>query len=144
MLPVVRVLIGVLFLVSGVEKLISPYQNFLYAIQAYQLLPGWAETAVARVFPWVELFVGIFMFLGLWTEAALKGALVLFAVFITVVGQALLRKLDIDQCGCFGQMMHLKLHVVIVLDSLCLFLTVLMLRYLHKTKQWGLDRYFEK
>ena len=106
MLACLRILIGLLFLFSGAEKLINPYQNFLYALQAYQVLPGWAEVAVARSFPWIELFVGIFCLLGLWCEAALNGALVLFAVFVTVIGQALLRGLDIDQCGCFGRGKH--------------------------------------
>lgn len=144
MFAAVRILIGLVFLASGVEKVISPYQNFLYAIQAYQMLPGWAETAVARVFPWVELFVGIFCVLGLWCEAVLKGALILFAVFVVVVAQALLRGLNIDQCGCFGELVHVRPQVMVVLDSFGVLLTFLLLRNLPKTKQFSLDRYFEK
>ena len=83
-----RLIIGGVFLFSSLGKLISPYQNFLYVIQAYQLLPSWGELLTAQVFPWIELIVGTFVFLGLWTPWALRGALVLFGVLVLVVGQA--------------------------------------------------------
>ena len=56
-----RILIGSIFIVSGLGKLLSPYQNFLYVIQAYQLLPAWGEALAAQIFPWVELLIGIFL-----------------------------------------------------------------------------------
>ena len=135
-----RLLIGAVFLVSGLEKALSPYQNFLYAVQDYQVLPGWGEVAVARFFPWLELFVGVFVVLGLWTRLALKAALVMFGVFISVVGQALLRKLPLDQCGCFGQMIHVHPRTIIVFDSAMLLLTHFLLKYPAKTEKWSLDR----
>ena len=73
-----RVIIGGVFIFSGLGKLLSSYQNFLYVVQAYQLLPSWGETLVAQVFPWVELIIGTFVILGLWTHWSLKGALTLF------------------------------------------------------------------
>ncbi len=139
-----RVFIGVLFLVSGVEKAFHPYQNFLYALQAYQVLPGWAEIAVAHTLPWVEVIVGVFLVLGLWTQVALKTALGMFAVFIVVVGQALLRGLPIDQCGCFGAMLHLHPRTMIVFDSFMLLATFMLLRNGAKTQQWSLDRRFRR
>src|SRR5580704_16918843 len=122
-----RLIIGSIFLVSSLGKLFSPYQNFLYVIQAYQLLPSWAETFTAQVFPWIELMVGVFVLLGLWTAWALKGAGTLFGIFIVVVGQALIRGLPLENCGCFGEWVHLKPQTVIVMDSVCLLLTCLML-----------------
>ena len=58
---IIRIIIGSIFLVSGLEKLLSPYQNFLYAIQAYQFLPSWAEVLSAQIFPWIELLAGVFL-----------------------------------------------------------------------------------
>ena len=139
-----RIVIGLVFLVSGFEKVVSPYQNFLYVIQAYQLLPGWGQELTARLFPWMELFIGIFMVLGLWTQGAAKAVLLMLAVFITVVGQALLRGLPVDQCGCFGEMVHISPSKVIVLDSGLLLLTVFLLRYPSKTAQLSLDKFFAR
>jgi uncharacterized membrane protein YphA (DoxX/SURF4 family) len=57
----IRVFIGLVLLASGFEKLISPWQNFLYVVQAYEALPSYLEKATALVLPWVELIVGLFM-----------------------------------------------------------------------------------
>ena len=43
MYVILRIVIGSIFLISGLGKLLSPYQNFLYVIQAYQLLPSWVQ-----------------------------------------------------------------------------------------------------
>jgi len=144
MYAILRVIIGSIFLVSSLGKLFSSYQNFLYVIQAYQLLPSWGEVVTAQIFPWVELIVGIFVLLGLWTPWALRGAFVLFGIFVVVVGQALLRGLPLESCGCFGEWIHLKPQVVIVMDSLSLLLTLVMLRNILQAKKFGLDFYFDK
>lgn len=144
MLAGIRIIIGLFLLVSGIEKLISPYQNFLYAIEAYEVLPAWGEVLTARVMPWLELMVGLFVCLGLWTDWALKGALVVFASFVIVVTQALLRGLPIDQCGCFGAAIHIPPKVIVVIDSAVLLLTVLLLRKAALTKKFSLDQSFEQ
>ena len=128
MYTILRIIIGSIFLVSGLGKLFSPYQNFLYVIQAYQLLPSWGEVLAAQVFPWIELIVGVFVFLGLWTSWGLRGAMVLFGIFVVVVGQALIRDLPLENCGCFGEWIHLKPQMVIIMDSISLLLTLVLLR----------------
>jgi hypothetical protein len=144
MFPILRIAIGSVFLVSGLSKLLSPYQNFLYVIQDYQLLPSWAEALAAQAFPWIELIVGLFVLLGLWTSWCLRGALVLFCIFVVVVGQALIRGLALDHCGCFGGWVHLKPQTVIILDSASLLFTVLMLRNIPLTRKFSLDAYFDQ
>ena len=144
MYTILRIIIGSIFLFSSLGKLFSPYQNFLYVIQAYQVLPLWAEVLSARIFPWVELFIGAFVLLGLWTPWALRGALILFGFFVVMVGQALLRNLPLESCGCFGEWIHLKPQMVIILDSLSLLLTFVLLRNIASTKKFSLDSYFDK
>ena len=144
MWPILRIIIGGIFIFSGLGKLLSPYQNFQYVIQAYQLLPSSGEILVAQVFPWIELSVGVFVFSGLWTAWSLKGALILFGIFITVVGQALIRGLPLENCGCFGEWVHLKPQAVIVMDSAGLLLTVLLLRHILPSKKFSLDSYFDR
>lgn len=141
---ILRVVIGSIFIVSGLEKLLSPYQNFLYVVQAYQFLPSWAEVLTAWVYPWIEFFVGIFVLLGLWTSWSLRGALVLFGFFVVIVGQALIRGLPLESCGCFGDWIHLKLQTVIIMDSISLLLTALLLYNISQTKKFSLDAYFDQ
>ena len=144
MWAILRFIIGSIFLVSGLGKLLSPYQNFLYVIQAYQLLPSWGEVLTAQIFPWIELLVGSFVFIGLWTSWSLRGASVLFGVFVVVVGQALIRGLSLASCGCFGEWIHLKLQTIIVMDSVSLLLTLLLLHNISQTRKFSLDSYFDK
>ncbi len=143
MYVILRIAIGCIFILSGLGKLLSPYQNFLYVIQAYQLLPSWAEVLTAQVFPWIELIVGVFVLLGLWTPWALRGALLCFGIFVVVVGQALIRALPLESCGCFGELVHLKPQTVIVMDSVSLVLTYLLLKGLTRTRKFSLDVYFD-
>ena len=58
---------------------------------------------VAVVLPWVEIVSGGFLLADLWTETA--GVLVsgLCFVFVLVLGQAVLRGLEL-KCGCFGEL----------------------------------------
>jgi uncharacterized membrane protein YkgB len=113
-------------------------------IQAYQVLPSAAEVLVAQIFPWVELIVGIFVFLGLWTMWSLRAAAVLFGVFVVVVGQALIRGLPLENCGCFGGWIHFKPQIVILMDSAGLLLTVFLLSKMTQVKKFGLDAYFDR
>ena len=140
--PLLRIVVGSVLLVSGFEKTIHPYQNFLYAIQAYQMLPGWAETLTAVIVPWVELMIGLFLVLGLWTMKALRWALMLFAVFIVVVGQALMRALPLDHCGCFGSWIQATPQQIIVFDSFCFLVLMVLLRHWTKTRRFSLDEWF--
>ena len=80
-LVVLRILVGSIFVVSGFEKAIGPYQNFLYVVQSYEFLPTTLEEIVARALPWIEIFLGVFLISGLWLKWMLRSALILFAMF---------------------------------------------------------------
>jgi uncharacterized membrane protein YphA (DoxX/SURF4 family) len=144
MFPFLRIFIGLIFVVSGGEKLIWPYQNFLYVIQGYQLLPPGLDEAAARIFPWIEFLLGLFLVLGFWLPFALRGVLVMLTMFILVVSQAIIRKLPLGECGCFGQLISFPLPMVVLMDSGLFVLTFLALANLKKTEALGLDRYFQK
>lgn len=136
-----RLALGSLFVVSGFEKLIGPYQNFLYVIQNYDLLPPFAEELTARIFPWIEFFLGIFLVLGLWLPWVLRGIMGMLLIFISVVGQALIRKLPVDECGCFGDLISFPLPVVLAFDSMLLILACWLYLRREETEKFGLDKY---
>lgn len=140
---ILRILIGSVFVISGFEKLIGPYQNFLYVIQSYAFLNVFWEEVAARVVPWLELFLGVFLIFGLWLGWVLRGLLVLVTAFIFVVTQALVRGLPIDECGCFGGLISFPPPVVLLLDSALLFLSALLLYRLDRTSSLSLDGYFQ-
>ena len=141
---ILRIVIGSIFVGAGIGKILGPYQNFLYVIQAYQLLPSWGEVLTAQIFPWAELIIGTFVLLGLWTAWGLRGALVLFSVFVVVVGQALIRGISLENCGCFGGLIHFKPQTVIIMDSAGVLLTSFLLFKLPQARKFSLDSYFDK
>jgi uncharacterized membrane protein YphA (DoxX/SURF4 family) len=144
MLPLIRILIGLLFIVSGAEKLIWPYQNFMYVLEGYQLFSPGVESLIARVFPWVEFILGIFMVLGFWLPITLRGVLATFTVFILVIGQALIRKLPIDECGCFGSLISLKPQQTLFMDSFCFLALVWLNSNVKAAARFSLDNYLSK
>jgi len=137
-------LIGLFLVFVGGQKLIQPYQNFLVVVQGYQVLSPLLEEIVARVVPWFEVLLGVFLLVGLWMHWVLKACLALFAVFIIFVGQALIRDLPLEDCGCFGEILTLKLPVTLVIDSLLFFMTVFLLRRVEEASSLSLDRFYQK
>lgn len=136
---ILRWTIATVFLVSGLEKCLGPYQNFLYVVQQYELFPSGVEQVIARIFPFIELFIGIFLLVGLWTKQSLQAALIVNVAFILVVGQALIRQLPIDQCGCFGELIHVPLAGILLFDTGLLALNCLVLWNLSKALRFSMD-----
>jgi uncharacterized membrane protein YphA (DoxX/SURF4 family) len=142
--PLLRAIIGIIFLVSGFEKLIVPYQNFLYVIENYKIVNDSLAIITSRLMPWLELLMGVFLILGLWTKMALSGAIALFSTFLIVVGQAMIRQLPITECGCFGEFISFPLHVIFIFDLISLCITCLLLIKMDDTNRFSLDQYFSK
>ena len=114
-----RILIGLLFFYSGFSKLIQPIEYFEIAVGLYEIVPGTNVHTVAMVIPWIELVGGTFLLLGYALEKSAAVLSVLTGLFQLVLGQAVVRRLPIDECGCFGGgFIHLTLYQSFVLDTL--------------------------
>ena len=141
-LVIIRILIGLLLITSGGEKLLNHYQNFLYVIQSYEIFPSSLEKLAAFIVPWIELLTGIFLILGLWLSWTLKSTALLLTGFILIVSQAIIRKLPITECGCFGELISFPLPVILTFDSVLFLLTLRMNLKIEQTKALSLDQYF--
>ncbi len=140
-LVLIRILIGLIFVVSGLEKLMSHYQNFLYVLQAYDVIPQPWDHLFALVFPWFELVCGVFAVLGFSTLWALRGILAMTSGFLFVIAQALIRNLPIESCGCFGQMISVPLPVMLLLDSLIWIYTAYLIVRRERSTRFSLDSF---
>ena len=137
-------MIGSFFVVSGFEKLIGPYQNFLYVIQNYSFLPLFLAEIVARLLPWFEFFPGIFLVLGLWTKWTLRAVMALLLMFMGVVIQALIRQLPITECGCFGGLISFPLPVILAFDTTVFVFAWFLSFRMPEAQCCSMDRYFAK
>src|SRR5438128_533141 len=89
-----------IWLVAGSAK-IADLDHFRAQVAAYDLLPGSLVSPFAYALPFVEVFVGLYLALGLLTRPAAIASCVLMLAFVAALAQAWSRGLVLD-CGCFG------------------------------------------
>ncbi len=95
-----RVYMGIVFIAASLFKIYEPYQ-FALSVATYQILPLELINVQTLVLPWLELFVGILLILGVWTKEnafLICGMMVMFIVALSI---ALSHDLQMS-CGCFA------------------------------------------
>ncbi|MGC8484653.1 MAG: MauE/DoxX family redox-associated membrane protein [Candidatus Baltobacteraceae bacterium] len=97
---VLRIALGLLLAISGALK-VGHAVELASAIAAFRLLPAAAIAPVAVALPFFEIFVGLYLILGLLTRWAALMAMLQFVLYGTAVASAVLRGLALN-CGCFG------------------------------------------
>jgi|GEM_PF-430740 len=101
-LLLVRLLIGGVLLYAGFAKALAPAAEFAAAMANYHLFPSSGLLPMAWIIPWIEIWTGLFLIAGLYTQAAAAVASGLFVSFLAVMASALWRHIDLASCGCFG------------------------------------------
>jgi putative oxidoreductase len=97
---VLRVAIGLVFVVAGMAK-IGHATEFAAQIAGFRLLPQPVIAPMALVLPFLELLLGGYLVVGLFTRASAWTAAVLFALFDAAIASAVVRGMTVS-CGCFG------------------------------------------
>ena len=137
-----RVALGAVFVVSGFQKLVAPYQNFAAVIEKFELLGAAQSAILARTLPWAELIAGVFFILGFWERISLFILWAMNTVFLGALASTLARKLAIDSCGCFGEAVTLSVPQILAIDGV---LWALFLVYFFANRRSiapGLDKNF--
>ncbi|MBI4055235.1 MAG: DoxX family membrane protein [Elusimicrobia bacterium] len=137
-----RLLLGFLFAASGISKLLLPVEEFAAVVQIYELLPPALIFPFAKILPWLELLLGVYLFLGYATRLSSAGLGILSASFIIALGINLLRGTPLGECGCFGKALSLSPLQALGLDMLLLGLAILI--YKNPPRTLSLDHLLKR
>ena len=95
----VQIALGAIFVAAALPKIADP-PSFAHMVYNYRILPGGLVNITALIMPWLELFAGLALILGVWKTAARNIIAAMLIVFIVAITFNLLRDNAID-CGCF-------------------------------------------
>ncbi len=133
-----RVLVGGLFVFSGISKLVLPHGEVMALVKQYEVIPGFLLSPIAAGLPWLELVSGTALCIGFLTTPAawLIGAqLVAFSLLMAVV---LVAQIPIEDCGCFGNLGIRETPLHVLIRDLVL-LGVLVPVLVRRHDAWGID-----
>ncbi|HEV2739471.1 MAG TPA: MauE/DoxX family redox-associated membrane protein [Candidatus Elarobacter sp.] len=97
---VLRIVLGAIFIVAGVSKF-GHAAEFAQQIAAFRLLPQPVIAPTALALPLVEILLGGYLAIGLFTRAAAWIAMAMLLVFDGAIASAVVRGMTLS-CGCFG------------------------------------------
>ncbi len=113
---VLRCFIGAVLVATAIGKGLD-VPGFAKVIDTYQVLAPWMLLPAAIAMPLIELALGLLLLSGLHTPKAAWASFSLHLVFIAWISVALLRGLNIPNCGCFGVFMARPLTPATVIED---------------------------
>jgi len=130
-----RLVVGVTLIVSGAGKL-PERAEFVSQCQELDLLPDVLARLYGTGLPWVEVIVGSFLLLGLFSRFA-AGIAILTALSCIIANSIILYRGVNMECGCFGEMAILLTRDALLIDFALLIMALQIL--VHKGEFLSLD-----
>jgi uncharacterized membrane protein YphA (DoxX/SURF4 family) len=95
-----RFALGALLIAAGGLKL-GHAPDLAAAIAGFRLLPAPVVSFLALALPPLEILLGLYLAVGLFTRAAGIASAAMFAIYAAAVASAVIRGIPAN-CGCFG------------------------------------------
>jgi len=125
-LPFFRILVGLLFITSGIFKLIN-VEAFKYTLSSLNFFSPWITNAVTYFIPVFEVLLGFMLALGVFIRPALIHLNAAIILFIITTYYAITNNLNLS-CGCFGSLWDMKFswyHLITL--ALLFFLNIVLI-----------------
>ncbi|MBI5102710.1 MAG: DoxX family membrane protein [Nitrospirae bacterium] len=97
-----RLLIGGIFLISGLAKISDP-ARFILTLREFRLFPEVIVPLAAIWLPWLEVLLGLCVLLGILQRTSALLLACLNAGFLAAIVSVMARGIVVD-CGCFGML----------------------------------------
>jgi len=135
-ITVIRLLLGILFLVSGIGKLISGsdarYLVELLATEYFWLIEY--ATAIVIATSVIELVLAAFLIWNKFLKWALAGTLAMLIGFSSVLSYFYFQGMSVENCGCFGAFGFASgLEFTLIRNAVLILLTVIAFVLIAKT-----------
>lgn len=143
-----RTLLALTFIFSGFVKAIDPLGSqykiaeYLEAVQLSAYIPDWAQLILSVGLSAIEFTLGVMLLLAIRRRLASKLSLIMMVV-MTLVTLWLTVSNPIQDCGCFGDAIHLTNTQTFIKNLILLTAAIILaywplyqIRFVSKTNQW--------
>lgn len=143
-----RALLALTFIFSGFVKAIDPLGSqykiaeYLEAVQLSAYIPDWAQLILSVGLSAIEFTLGMMLLLAIRRRLACKLSLIMMVV-MTLVTLWLTVSNPIQDCGCFGDVIHLTNTQTFIKNIILLTAAIILacwplyqIRIVSKTNQW--------
>lgn len=143
-----RALLALTFIFSGFVKAIDPLGSqykiaeYLEAVQLSAYIPDWAQLILSVGLSAIEFTLGMMLLLAIRRRLACKLSLIMMVV-MTLVTLWLTVSNPIQDCGCFGDVIHLTNTQTFIKNIILLAAAIILacwplyqIRFVSKTNQW--------
>ena len=96
-----RLILGAVFIYASWDKIMNP-DDFAKVIGNYHVLPFGLENLLALILPWLELFTGICLIIGVMVDGATILAVLMNIVFIFVVTRITSKCITLSPFPCLS------------------------------------------
>ncbi len=96
-----RILLGGLLVAAGVLKALDGPAAGASLVAGYRMVPAPLVAPVGVALPYLEIFLGAYLVLGLFTRPVASVVTLQFGVFAVAVASLVVRHIPAN-CGCFG------------------------------------------
>jgi len=120
-----RLVLGGIFLAASISKIVD-MQGFVDTVVGYDLIPQTLAEIYGWIVPWVELFIGWSLILGVFTRISAVVSILLTISFAIASTYALEKSPD-SICGCFGSFIPLSHTVSLTIDGIMFILALVIL-----------------
>jgi uncharacterized membrane protein YphA (DoxX/SURF4 family) len=136
-----RLVVGVVFIYASFYKIAEP-ELFAKSITYYKAMPVSLVNIMAIIMPWLELFTGVMLILGVFSKSNAFIIAIMLLIFIVAISQALLRDIDIS-CGCFRPEGEERIGLgLLSRDIIWFFMCLQIMRF--DSHRFSLSRFFRR
>ena len=130
-----RLVLGGIFVAASVTKL-QHQAEFIDTVSGYGLLPSTLAQFYGFTAPWVELFIGCSLILGIFSRFSAAISIPLTVSFVIASSYRIINPVG-DSCGCFGELFTLSHPASLSMDAAMLFMALIIL--FNKAKEESLS-----